>query len=97
MALTQADAQLVANTLLDTPIQRAGHNAAGQPLAGTVTLRSVLAWSDAGTQGTRDMVSALAAQVGKIAAPEATVDAATLEAALAAILPGITVSLKPAV
>ena len=95
MALTTADAQLVANTLLDTPITRAGHDAAGKPLTGTVTLRSVLAWSDATTQGTNDLVKALAVKVGAIAAPEVTVDAAVLEAAIGALLPGITVSLKP--
>lgn len=95
MPLTQADAQLVANTLLDTPIPRAGHDASGKPMTGTTSLRAVLAWSDAGTQGTNSLVNTLAATVGKLSTPTASVDAAQLEAALAALLPGITVSLKP--
>lgn len=95
MPLTTADAQLVANTLLDMPIPRSGHDASGKALTGTTSLRAILAWSDATTLGTRAVVSALAAQVGKIPTSTATVDTATLEAALAALLPGITVSLKP--
>lgn len=80
MPLTVADAELVANTLLDTPVPRAGHNSAGKALTGTVTLRSVLAWLDAGGQRTDDAVAAVGAAVAKLAAP--AVDATELAAAL---------------
>jgi hypothetical protein len=85
MPLTTADAQLVANTLLDTPIQRQGHNSAGQPLTGEVSLRTILAWMDAGGQHTQDAIAAVGAAVAKLAqpaAPSVTVDAAQLAAAL---------------
>jgi hypothetical protein len=67
MALTQADAELVANTLLDMPIPRAGHTAGGAE-TGTITLRAMLAWYDAGTQGTHDEITAEDAAIAKLAA-----------------------------
>jgi hypothetical protein len=83
MPLTAADAQLVANTLLDTEVPRAGHNSSGQPLTGTESLRSMIAWSQAGIQGTRDGVAAVSAAVAKLSAPVSpVVDATALAAAL---------------
>jgi hypothetical protein len=72
MALTPTDALLVANTLLDLPIPRAGHAGDGVE-TGTTSLRALIAWADAGIQGTRDEITAEDAAIAKLAAdPKAT-------------------------
>jgi len=80
MALTQTDAELVATTLLNTAIARAGNTASGAE-KGDTSLYEVLAWSDAGLQGTHDLIEVLDTDVEKIGQP--TVDATELAEALA--------------
>jgi hypothetical protein len=104
MALTQTDAELIATTLLNTPIARAGNTAAGAE-KGNTSLFEVLAWSDAGLQGTHDLMQVVEGTVEKISAP--VVDAAELASALAgngafvnalaaAVVAQIGADLKPA-
>lgn len=76
MPLTPADVDLI----LDTPIARAGHTASGAEV-GLTSLRNLVAWSDAGIQGTRDELTAVEGTIEKTTAP--VVDAAELAAALA--------------
>jgi lysozyme len=70
VALTPVEAQLVANTLLDTPVALQGVDDDGKPRVGNISLRIVLSWFDNNFTSVRGLVrqvlAAQAAQTGAV-------------------------------